>query len=82
MVAQVDEQQAAVVALAVDPAGEAGFMAGIGGAQGATVVGAVLVHLAGPVWGAARGRADKAPGSLDVKRVGFGPTLSAAPRLV
>jgi hypothetical protein len=44
MVAQVDEEQAAMVALAVHPAGEARGLAGIIGAQGATVMGPVGVH--------------------------------------
>jgi hypothetical protein len=44
VVAQVDEDQAAVVALAVDPARQAHIGAGVGGAQGAAVVGAIGVH--------------------------------------
>jgi hypothetical protein len=44
MVAQIDEQQAAMVALAVHPAGQACLAAGIGGAQGAAGVGAVGMH--------------------------------------
>ena len=44
MVAQVDEQQVAVVALAVDPAREAGRLAGIVGAQRAAGMGAIGMH--------------------------------------
>ncbi|OIQ68846.1 hypothetical protein GALL_495560 [mine drainage metagenome] len=45
MVPQVDEQQAAVVALGVNPAGKTRLIAGVGGAQGATGMGAIGVHL-------------------------------------
>ena len=45
MVAQIDEQQAAVVALGVHPAGQAGRVPGIGGAQGATGMSAIGVHV-------------------------------------
>ena len=41
VVAQVDEQQVAVVALAVDPAGEADRLAGVGEAQRAAGMGAI-----------------------------------------
>ena len=44
VVAQVDEQKAAVVALAVDPAGQADIRTGIGQTEGAAGVGAVGVH--------------------------------------
>ena len=44
MVPQVDEQQAAVVALGMHPAREARFLAGVGGAEGATGMGAIGVH--------------------------------------
>ena len=44
MVAQVDEQQAAVVALAVHPARQAGRLASVAGAERAAGVGAVGVH--------------------------------------
>jgi hypothetical protein len=44
MVAQVDEDQAAVVALAVDPARQADRIAGVGGPQGAAGVGAIGVR--------------------------------------
>ena len=44
VVAQVDEQQIAVVALAVDPAGEPHRAAGIGKAELAAVMGSIGVH--------------------------------------
>jgi hypothetical protein len=44
MVAQVDEQQAAVVADAVNPAGEAHVLADVAFAERAAVVGAVAMH--------------------------------------
>ena len=44
MVTQVDEQQAAVVALPVDPARQADLLAGVGQAQGAAGVRAIGVH--------------------------------------
>ena len=45
MVAQIDKEQAAMVALAVHPAGKAGGLAGIGCAKLAAGVGAIGVHL-------------------------------------
>ena len=44
MVAQIDEQQVAVIALAVHPAGQADFCAGIGEAQSAASVRAIGMH--------------------------------------
>ena len=44
VVAQVDKEQAAVVALAVDPAREAGGDAGVLLAQPAAGVGAIAMH--------------------------------------
>ena len=44
VIAQVDEQQIAVIALAVDPAGEAHRAAGIGKAELAAVMGSIGVH--------------------------------------
>ncbi len=44
MIAQVDEQQTAVIALGMHPAREAGGLPGIGGAQRATGMGAIGVH--------------------------------------
>jgi hypothetical protein len=44
VVAQVDEDQAAVVALAMDPARQAHRGAGVGGAEGAAGVGAIGVR--------------------------------------
>ena len=49
MVAQVDEQQPAMVARAVHPAGEPGALADIGLAQLAAGMGAVGVHRSGPL---------------------------------
>ncbi len=48
MVAQIDEQQLAVVALAVHPAGEAGRHARVVEAKGAASMGAIGVHRQGP----------------------------------
>ena len=45
MVAQVDEQHAAVVALAVDPARQADGLADVGGAQLGAIMGAIGVHV-------------------------------------
>ena len=45
MIAQIDEQQLAVVALAVDPARQADGFANIGGAQRGAIMGAVGVHV-------------------------------------
>ena len=45
MVPQVYEQQAAMVALGVDPAGKPGGLADIGAAQGGAIMGAVGVNL-------------------------------------
>ena len=45
MIAQVDEQHAAVVALAVDPAGKADGLADVGSAELAAIMGAIRVHL-------------------------------------
>jgi hypothetical protein len=45
MVAQVDEQDSAMVALAVNPAGQADGRADIGGAQLGAMVRAVGVHV-------------------------------------
>jgi hypothetical protein len=45
MVAQINEQQAAVVALAVNPAGQAGLRTGVGSAQGATGMRTINVHV-------------------------------------
>jgi hypothetical protein len=44
VIAQVDEQQIAVIALAVDPAGEPHRRAGIGKAELAAVMGSISVH--------------------------------------
>ena len=44
VVAQVDEQQAAVVAHPMDPAGKAHGLADIGGLEGATGMAAIAVH--------------------------------------
>ena len=44
MVAQVDKQQIAVIALAMDPAGQADGLADAGGAERGTIVGAICVH--------------------------------------
>mgnify|MGYP006150839021 CR=1 FL=1 len=44
MVAQVDEQHAAVIALAMDPARQADGLADIGGAKLGASVGAIGVH--------------------------------------
>ena len=44
MVAQVDEHQPAVVALAVNPAGQAHGVPGVGQSQGAAGMGAIGVH--------------------------------------
>ena len=44
VIAQIDEQHAAMIALAVDPARQFDRLAGIGGAQGGAVVGAINVH--------------------------------------
>ena len=44
MIAQVDEQQVAMVPLAVHPAGDAHDLPDIPGAQGTTGVGAIFVH--------------------------------------
>ena len=44
MVAQVDEQHAAMVALAMDPARQADGLADIGGSQGAAGMGAIGMH--------------------------------------
>jgi hypothetical protein len=44
MVAQVDEEHAAMIALAVDPAGEPDLGADIAGAELAAIVGPVRVH--------------------------------------
>ena len=44
MVAQIDEQQLAVVALAVHPARQPGRAAGVGGAERAAGMGAIGVH--------------------------------------
>ena len=48
MVAQVDEQHAAVVADAVAPAGQPHMLADVGFAQGAAGMGAITMHLAVP----------------------------------
>ncbi len=45
MIAQIDEQDAAVIALAVDPAGQADGRADVGSAELAAVMGAIGVHL-------------------------------------
>jgi hypothetical protein len=47
VVAQIDEQHAAVVALAMDPAGQANSLAAVGLGELATGVTAISVH----VWG-------------------------------
>ena len=44
MVAQIDEQQAAVVADAVTPAGQSHLLADVALAQHAAVMGAISVH--------------------------------------
>ena len=56
MVAQVDEQQTAMVALAMHPAGQASRRPGVGGTQRAAGMGAVGVHGAGPVCKGLTGR--------------------------
>ncbi len=48
VIAKVDEQQAAVITLAVDPAGKAHGPAGVGEAQLAAGVGAIGVHGGSP----------------------------------
>ena len=45
MVAQINEQQSAMVALGVDPARKAGRLAGVGGGKRAAGMGAVGVHV-------------------------------------
>ena len=50
VIAQVDEQQAAMVAFGMHPAGQSGGLAGVGGAQGGTGVGAIGVHLGHMSW--------------------------------
>ena len=45
MVPQIDEQQAAMVALGMDPAGKPGGLADIGGPEGGAIMGAVGVNL-------------------------------------
>ncbi len=47
VVAQVDEDQPAMVPLAMDPAGKPDGLAGVGGAKRAAGVGAVGVHFVG-----------------------------------
>ena len=59
VVAQVDEQQAAVVALGVHPAREAGRLPGVGGAQCAAGMGAIGVHRGIPA--GARGGDNRRP---------------------
>ena len=49
MVAQVDEQQLAMIALLVDPSGQTDFGAHVGFAQGAAVMGTIGVHKVSPV---------------------------------
>jgi len=44
MIAQIDEQQIAVIALAVNPAGQANLAADMFGAQFGTIVGTVRMH--------------------------------------
>ena len=44
MIAQVDEQQVAVIALAMNPSGEPDFFAGVFGAELAAIVRTVLMH--------------------------------------
>ena len=44
VIAQVDEQQVAVVALAMHPAGQANLRAGVGETQGAAGVRAIRMH--------------------------------------
>jgi hypothetical protein len=44
MVTQVDEQQSAVVTLAVNPARKAGLRTGVAGAQGTAGMGAIDMH--------------------------------------
>jgi hypothetical protein len=44
MIAQVDEQQTAMVALGMNPAGKPRLSPGIGGAQGAAGMSAIGVH--------------------------------------
>ena len=50
VVAQVDEQQLAVIALAVDPPGQPDLLADVGRAQLAAVVGAIGMHRAPVTW--------------------------------
>ncbi len=45
MIAQIDEQQATVVTLAMNPARQAGLRTGVGSAQGATGMRAINVHV-------------------------------------
>jgi len=68
MVAQVDEQQPAMVARAVDPAGQAHAAADIGSAQFAAIMSAVGVHgvsFTGPAF--------VESGRREVKALEFGP---------
>src|SRR6185312_6561503 len=44
MIAQIDKLELAVVALAMNPAGDAGFAASVGEAQSAAGGGAILMH--------------------------------------
>ena len=44
MIAKVDEQHAAMVTLAVDPAGKADLFSDIGSAELAAIVGAIRMH--------------------------------------
>ena len=45
MVPQIDEQQPAVIALAMNPARQADTCASIGDAQGTAIMGTISVHL-------------------------------------
>jgi hypothetical protein len=55
MVAQINEQQLAVIALSVHPARQPGGNAGLAKAERATVMGAIGVHQKHPGQGKARG---------------------------
>ena len=56
MIAQIDEQQSTVIALAVDPARQAHIITRIPGSKGAAGVGAIGVHGAQIPLGFRRGR--------------------------
>ncbi len=72
MVAQVDEEQAAVIAFAMDPAGQARWLARIGDAELAAGVGAIGVHGVGV-------RRFRGPISKRRGRAHAPPAMSSAP---